>query len=91
MAKLKMLRLPKKPKANASVAVKEAYLKKVSETKHENQRRHAENQKSARLDKQIRSINANSVKPSAHSAGSFGKKRRSAKPARKKAAKRRKK
>lgn len=53
MAKKKMLKLPKAPKASASVEVKEAYLKRVAEIKKENARRAAENKKSEELSKRI--------------------------------------
>lgn len=53
MAKLKMLKAPKKPKASASVAVKENYLRRLAEVTKENNRRKAENQKSKMLDAKI--------------------------------------
>ena len=53
MAKLKMLKMPKAPKATANVAVKEAYLKKLAEVKKENARREAENKKSESLSARI--------------------------------------
>lgn len=53
MAKLKMLSMPKAPKANASVEVKQAYLKRLAEVKKENSRREAENKKSEALTKKI--------------------------------------
>lgn len=53
MAKMKMLKMPQAPKANASVAVKEAYLKRLAEVKKENARREAENKKSAQLSQRI--------------------------------------
>ena len=53
MAKKKMLKAPKAPKAGASVAVKEAYLKRLAEVKKENARREAENKKSEELSKRI--------------------------------------
>jgi hypothetical protein len=56
MANLKMKKLPKKPKASASVATKENYLKKVAEVKKENTRRAAQNKKSADLTKKISGI-----------------------------------
>ncbi len=54
--KLKLKKYPKKPKATASVAVKEAYLKKVAEINAENKRRSAETKKSAELQKKISSV-----------------------------------
>ncbi|NLO72290.1 MAG: hypothetical protein GX102_15375 [Porphyromonadaceae bacterium] len=53
MAKLKMLKLPKKPKQNASVAVKENWLRRASEVKKENARRIQANKRSAELSKKI--------------------------------------
>jgi hypothetical protein len=53
MAKMKMLKMPKAPKASASVTVKEAYLKRLAEVKKENARREAENKKSAQLSQRI--------------------------------------
>lgn len=53
MARLKMLKLPKAPKASASIAAKEAYLKRVAELKKQNALRAALNKKSEQLDKQI--------------------------------------
>lgn len=51
MAKLK--KLPKKPKATASIATKEAFLKKVAEVKKENAKIIADRKKSKELDKRI--------------------------------------
>lgn len=56
MAKLKMLKLPKKPKASASVATKENYIKRVNDVKKENKRREALNKKSDALTQKIRNI-----------------------------------
>lgn len=56
MAKLKMLRLPKKPKLTASVEVKENWLKKAAEVKKENDRRKRENQRSIELSKKIGAV-----------------------------------
>ena len=53
MAKMKMLKAPKAPKAGASIAVKEAYLKRLTEVKKENARREAENKKSEKLSERI--------------------------------------
>lgn len=53
MAKLKMLKTPKRPKAGASVAAKESFLKKLNDVRKENARRKAENKKSVELDKKI--------------------------------------
>ena len=53
MAKLKMLKCPKAPKATASNAVKERYLKKIGEIKRENQKRAAANRKGEELSRRI--------------------------------------
>jgi len=53
MAKLKMLKYPRKPKANASVATMENYLKKRSEIDKANKKRKAENDKKDKLRKRI--------------------------------------
>lgn len=56
MAKLKMIKLPKAPKSTASVATKEAWLKRVQEIKKENQKRAALNKKSEDLTKKIQQV-----------------------------------
>jgi hypothetical protein len=56
MAKLKMLKYPKKPKATASIAVKENYLRKVADIDKENRSREAQNKKSESLTKRIAGI-----------------------------------
>lgn len=53
MPKLKMLPLPKKPKATASVAVKEKWLKRAADVKKQNEARKRENKKSEELTKKI--------------------------------------
>ena len=53
MAKLKMLKAPKKPKKSASVETKENWLKRFAEVKKENARRVALNKKSDELSKKI--------------------------------------
>lgn len=53
MGKLKMLRLPKKPKASASVQTKENWLKRAAEIKKENDRRARENKRSVELSRRI--------------------------------------
>ena len=53
MAKLKMKKYPKKPKQNASVAVKENYVKRFHEVTKENNRRKALNKKGETLSKKI--------------------------------------
>lgn len=59
MAKLKILKMPKAPKATASCAVKEAYLKKLADVKRENLRRAAENKRSNALSQKIAQARAN--------------------------------
>ena len=54
MAKLKLKKLPKKPKASASVATKDNWLKRVAEIRKENARIRADKKKSEALDKRIR-------------------------------------
>lgn len=58
MAKFKLKRLPKAPKASASNATKEAYLKKVADVKRENARIESEKKRSVILDKKIREARA---------------------------------
>ena len=53
MAKLKMKKLPKRPKASASVETKKIWLKKANEVKKENARRARENKVSEQLSKKI--------------------------------------
>ena len=53
MAKLKMLKAPKKPKRSASIATKENWLKRFADVKKENARRVALNKKSDELSKKI--------------------------------------
>lgn len=53
MAKLKMMKLPKKPKLSASVATKERWLARANEIKKENARRIAMNKRSMELSKKI--------------------------------------
>ena len=53
MAKLKMLKAPKKPKRSASIGTKENWLKRAAEVKKENARRVALNKKSEELSKKI--------------------------------------
>ncbi len=54
MAKLKLKKLPKKPKASASVTTKENWLKRVADIRKENARIRADKKKSEALDKKIR-------------------------------------
>lgn len=56
MATLKMKKLPKAPKASASIQSKENYLKRVAEIKRENAKREALNRKSAALSKKIAGV-----------------------------------
>ena len=53
MAKLKMLKMPKKPKMSASVETKENWLKRAADVKKENERRKRENKRSEELSKKI--------------------------------------
>lgn len=53
MAKMKMLKMPKKPKIGASVATKENWLKRAADVKKENERRKRENKRSEELSKRI--------------------------------------
>lgn len=53
MAKLKMLKAPKKPKMSASIESKENWLKRAAEVRKENARRVALNKKSVELSKKI--------------------------------------
>ncbi len=50
---VKLKKLPKKPKASASIATKEAFLKKVAEIKKENAKILADRKKSKELDKKM--------------------------------------
>lgn len=50
---VKLKKLPKKPKASASIATKEAFLKKVAEVKKENAKILADRKKSKELDKKM--------------------------------------
>ena len=50
---MRMKKLPKKPNASASVATKQAWLKKAAEVKRENNRRVAEAKKSKALSAKI--------------------------------------
>ena len=56
MAKLKMLRYGKKPKASASVATLENYLAKCKEIDKKNAQRKAENSKKETLRKKVSGI-----------------------------------
>lgn len=55
MAKLKMLKAPKRPKMSASIESKENWLKRAAEVRKENARRVALNKKSVELSKKIAS------------------------------------
>ena len=50
---VKLKKFPRKPKASASIAAKEAFLKKVAEIKKENAKIIADKKKSKDLDKKI--------------------------------------
>lgn len=58
MAKLKMIRYPKKPKTSASFESKERYLARVKEIDKENAKRKALNKKSEDLSKKIAGVRA---------------------------------
>lgn len=58
MAKLKMIRYPKKPKTTASIESKERYLARVKEIDKENAKRKALNKKSEDLSKKIAGVRA---------------------------------
>lgn len=64
MAKLKMLKAPKKPAKSASVATKEKYIAKCNSIRKENEHRHKINTHSVHLDKVIAGIGSVSVLPS---------------------------
>lgn len=66
MAKLKMLKYPKKPKASASLHSKENYLAKVKEIDKENAARHKDNAKSELLTKKISGIGSPRHKKASH-------------------------
>lgn len=53
MAKLKMLKYPKKPAANASVATMENWIARTKEIDRENAKRKAQNAKAESLRKRI--------------------------------------
>lgn len=59
MAKLKMIKLPKAPKASASAATKECWLQRAAQIKAENAKRAALNRKSEALTKRIQEVRAN--------------------------------
>lgn len=56
MAKIKMIKYPRKPKASASITTKENYLRKVKEIDKQNAERRRINQRSEQLSKQIAGI-----------------------------------
>jgi hypothetical protein len=62
MAKLKMLRYPKKPKASASVATMERYLDKIRDIDKENRAREATNRKQETLRNKISGIGSTKSK-----------------------------
>ena len=53
MAKLKMLKAPKKPKRSASIETKENWLRRVADIKRENAKRASLNKKREELSKKI--------------------------------------
>lgn len=58
MAKFRLKKLPKAPKASSSNATKESYLKKVAEVKRQNAHIMAEKKRSVVLDRKIREARA---------------------------------
>lgn len=78
MAKLKYLKLPKKPKQSASVATLRKYLDRVADIKKENQRRASVNAEQDRLKKQVAAVSGTSVMPGSRtrSVGSKPRKRK---------------
>lgn len=83
MAQLKLKKYPKKPRASASVAILENYLRKVKEVDNENRRIKSENAKQKQLAKKVAAL-----RPGHSSIGSIGTRRKKAAP--KKAATKRK-
>lgn len=69
MAKRKLKKLPKKPKAGASVQTMERYLDRVAAIKKENSVINAENQRAVKLRATIASISPASVTPGKSSSG----------------------
>jgi hypothetical protein len=88
MAQLKMLKLPKRPRASASIATKEKYLAKVDAIKKENQRRKGLNDYGKKLDAKISGIGSATVLPNRF--GAFSKRKKKAGGAKKKASGKRK-
>lgn len=88
MAKLKYLKLPKKPKAGASVNQLSAWLQKVESIKKENQARKRLNDDQVRLSKRVAGIGSTYVIPSGSKVvrASRPKKRAATKTAKRKAA-----
>ena len=68
MANRKLKKLPKKPKAGASVKAMENYLDRVADIKKENEAIVKENAHAEKLRKQIAAISGTSVRPSKSSA-----------------------
>lgn len=89
MAKLKMLKLPKKPKKNASIKTKEAFLQKVAAIKNENSRRKSINDHASRLDEKISKISGVDVTPGHRSPGAGTTRRKKKSAPKKKTAKKR--
>lgn len=67
MALVKYRKLPKKPKANASIATLENYLKKVAEIKAENFQRKKLNDFKESLKKKVAGVSASDVTPGTRS------------------------
>ncbi len=58
MARLRLLRLPKKPKKTASTAVKERWIQRAKDIQRENARRKADKKKSEHLSQIISNFKA---------------------------------
>jgi hypothetical protein len=88
MAKLKYLKLPKKPKAGASIKQLDAWLKRVDGIRKENAQRKSLNDQHERLSKRVAGIGSTYVTPGASRAamGATRKKAAPKKTAAKKAA-----
>lgn len=79
MAKLKFLKLPKKPKAGASIKQLDAWLQRVDVIRKENAQRKSLNDQHERLSKRVAGIGAAYIMPGA-SRSSVGPTRKKAAP-----------
>jgi hypothetical protein len=89
MAKLKLKKLPRKPKAGASVATMETWLKKAADIKFHNACVKKQNDHAATLRKKIAAIGSADVLPSARSTFSAKRKKKAASKPKRKSNKRR--